>query len=182
MKSGLLKSPSLNDAWAAIRQRSVSSLHLNCWLDRQRFISVILFDSVWQERPEFSEVVAKLEECLSNVEVSQVHIIKRSFILHSCFYICCFSVFSWCPPPPATAVVLCLPLLQRTAWRHEEVPDGVTWPRFARVLSWNTPWMLGPMHFGARSTNISTFYFLYPYFINMNILQCHIVGAWTFCL
>lgn len=137
---------------------SLNDVCLSCWLDIQKWISVkILFDSVLQERPEFSEVVAKLEECLCNVEVGQVHITKRltcsstHIHSHSIFVLLCVS--SWCPRPRATAVVLCLPLPPRTAWRHEEVPDGVTWPRSARVLSWNMPWMLEPMRFGARSTN-----------------------------
>lgn len=51
----------------------------------------------WQERPEFSEVVAKLEECLCNVEVSCMHMTHISTVqyysiclvhIHMCFYVC----------------------------------------------------------------------------------------------
>lgn len=76
--SGLLKSFTLNDTWAAISEQ------LSSWLDSKRLFPVLqpnlsnenppIFDSLWQERPEFSEVVAKLEECLCNVEVAYMHI------------------------------------------------------------------------------------------------------------
>ncbi len=73
-----LKSFTRNDTWAA------SPPQRSSWLDSKRLFPVLqpnlsienppIFDSLWQERPEFSEVVANLEECLCNVEVAYMHI------------------------------------------------------------------------------------------------------------
>ncbi len=44
------------------------------YFNQTSLLKIPLFLTLWQERPEFSEVVANLEECLCNVEVAYMHI------------------------------------------------------------------------------------------------------------
>lgn len=111
----------------------------------------------FQDRPEFSEVVSSLEECLCNVEVCKL----QSLCFTQTFYkVVMFSYFfpgmchSWCLQLQATAAAPCRPPPPRTVCSGEEDRAGATWPPCALVLSWSTLSTRAPTPSGLRGRTL----------------------------